>query len=164
MDRRIIISRVIYAIKTNVKELAEIRVKLSEQSKAKYSSYEEDAQDNERRLKELSDELARYYEDYVNDNIKRELFIEMKTAVTEKRKQIEESAMAKEKEKDSTEAILFDLSRAERLGKRLSSEKKVSDEIVDMFLEKVVVYSQNNIEVVLKTTDLFQRALSEIEK
>jgi len=112
----------------------------------------------------LSDELARYYEDYVNGNIKRELFIEMKTAVTEKRKQIEDSAAAREKEKDSTEAIIFDLSRAERLGKRLSSEKKVSDEIVDMFLEKVVVYSQNNIEVVLKTTDLFQRALSEIEK
>lgn len=164
MDRRIIISRVIYAIKTNVKELAEIRVKLSEQSKAKYSSYEEEVQNNEKKLKELSDELARYYEDYVNGNIKRELFIEMKTAVTEKRKQIEDSAAAREKEKDSTEAIIFDLSRAERLGKRLSSEKKVSDEIVDMFLEKVVVYSQNNIEVVLKTTDLFQRALSEIEK
>lgn len=165
LDRDKIIALVIYSIRKNIEELSDIKDTLIEQSKTKFADYEQSIINSEQELKVLSDDLARYYENYVNGNLAREKFLEIKKELTDKRARIEASMKEAEKEKGSSDSLSFELSRTVRLGEVFFSKKdKISEDAINTFLDEVYVYSQDRIEIKLKTKDLYERALSEIEQ
>lgn len=164
MDRKKIIGSIIYAIRKNVEELANVRNILLEQSNRKFSCFEQETTDGNKILKELSDDLARQYENYVNGNLPREKFIQIKKDITEKRNSIEYNLKKVEAEKDSSDVVIFDLNRTVNLGQAFFHKDKIPDEIINVFLKDVMVHSQDRIDIRLKTKDLFERALFEIEQ
>lgn len=164
-DRGKIISSVLYAIRKNIEELSGVKEALIEQSKTKFADYEQSVINSEQELKALSDDLARQYENYVNGNLARDKFLEMKKELTDKRMRIETSMKEAEHEKGKSESFAFELNRTVKAGNVFfTRNSKISEEAIDTFLDEVYVYSQDRIEVKLKTTDLYERALSEVEK
>ena len=74
-----------YTIRKNIEELSDIKDALIEQSKTKFADYEQSIINSEQELKGLSDDLARYYENYVNGNLAREKFLEIKKELTDEK-------------------------------------------------------------------------------
>lgn len=164
INRSQIISAVIYSIRENVKELSGVKEELFERTNKKYSGCEQSFCEKSNELKTLSDDLARHYENYVNGNMAREKFIEIKKELTSKRSKLETELKNAESEKTSSDNLLFDLNRTVNMGQVFFSREKIPDDIIKIFLKEVFVYSQDRLDIHLNTTDLYERALFEIEQ
>ena len=84
IDRSKIISSVMYTIRKNVEELSGLKNTLLEQTKMKFSDFEQETTKANQELQKLSSDLVRYYENYVSGNLPREKFVEIKREITEK--------------------------------------------------------------------------------
>lgn len=164
MDRGQIISEVIYAIRKNIEELSDLRESLVKHTKTKYLSFEQEIETYNQDLKIVSDDLARYYENYVNGNLERNNFIEIKKDITQRKSNILSKIEKLETEKNSSDKVVFDLTRTVNIGRAFFEKEKMPDETVNTFLKEVLVYSQDKIEIFLTTKDLYERALFEIKQ
>lgn len=132
---------------------------LCEQIKNKKSQVFPDVRETLHRLEEeleqKRNEFLRQYENYTNGAINRDEFLLIKGKINQEKEEISHKIESIENQNNETDDLLLELDRLQRQSFRFKDRKALTDEVVDTFIEKVLIHDEKNIEVHFRFEDLF---------
>lgn len=115
-------------------------------------------------LNNLSDQLIREYENYVNGYLQREKFMEIKKGITARKKELEQKLMQMEEIKSESEILDADISNVVNWEREIRAESQHLASAVNELIQEVFVYSKDEIEIVFNFEDIFEKALAAVKQ
>lgn len=163
-DKQWLQTIVLDSLRKHVDELSRIGSELRKTGGIHLDENQELKEKYGRELKSLSDQLAREYENYVNGNQSREKFVEIKKRLIAQKKELEEKLARMEGEESEMEILDADINRVVYMKEELRSDSKNLGIAVNELIEEVLVYSRDEVEIVFKFDDVFEKVSQTINQ
>lgn len=163
-DKQWIQAIILGSLRKHVDELAGIGSELRKTDGICLDEHQKLKEKYGRELKSLSNQLVREYENYINGNLSGEKFVEIKKRLTAQKKELEEKLARMEGEESEAEILNADINRVVNWKEELRSGSKCLAIAVNELIEEVRVYSRNEIEIVFRFDDLFEKAKEAVER
>lgn len=144
----------------HVDELARIGAELKKRGGIRLSESQKLETGYRQELNNLSDQLIREYENYVNGYLQREKFIEIKKGITARKKELEQKLMQMEEIKSESEILDADISNVVSWEREIREKSQHLASAVNELIQEVFVYSKDEIEIVFNFEDIFEKALA----
>lgn len=161
-DAKRIEGYVFYFLKQQINIILDLSAKVKEHREEGKALYESEAQKIKRQIKVMDEDRIRLYEQYANGHISKEHYVAEKTQINEKKNRKQECLDRIEEEKRKENDFLFE---AERMSNRLSnvkSDRRITKEIADAYIDEVVINDKDDIEIKLRFEDVVSEYLNRI--
>ena len=112
-------------------------------------------------IKGLKVDKTRLYESYAAGHISRESYIAKRTSVKEKLEFLEASIAEIKAPDEEASREIHEADQYLRLAEKMYDPHNLTEEVAEAFIEKILIYDAEHMEIVFKFQDLMQQMLAE---
>ena len=159
-DAKVIEGYVFYYLKQQINIILELSSKVKEQREAGKALYDIEVQKSRQQIKAMDEERIRLYEQYANGHISKEKYIAEKGKLNEEKNKQQERLDSIEAEKQEENDFLFETERMSTRLSHLKSDKRITREIADAYIDSVVINAKDDIEIKFKFEDVILNYLN----
>ena len=110
-----------------------------------------------RRLEQLKTDSARQYEYYATGRLTKETYLARKEQLKKEQDDTEKKIEEISANRKSTSDLSYEIHDVQSVGEEYLKDKKLTREIADAFIESVILYNDNRVEIRFKFDDILQR-------
>lgn len=159
-DAKQIEGYVFYVLKQQINIILELSTKIKEHQEKSDVLYDSEVQKIKRQIKALDEERIRLYEQYANGHSSKGQYVARKSQIYEEKNKQQERLDRIEEEKRAESDFLFETGRMSDRLSNVKSDRRITREIADAYIEEVVINDKDDIEIKFKFEDVIMEYLS----
>ena len=148
------------ALRDQLLKLKELRDE-KEQGKLNLPDFKRKVDKMNMEIKGLKVDKTRLYESYAAGHISRENYIAKRTSVKEKLESLEASIAEIKAPDEEASREIHEADQYLRLADKMYDPHNLTEEVAEAFIEKILIYDAEHMEIVFKFQDLMQQMLAE---
>lgn len=160
-DAKKIEAYVFYYLKQQINLIIELSQKSRDKRDGEKTLYDSEIKKANLLIKSMDEERIRLYEQYANGYLSKEKYVVQKEDLNEEKKKQQERLDSIESERKEDDDFIFEAERMNNRLSRIKSDRRITREIVDAYIESVTINGPEEIEIEFKFEDVVAKKLAD---